>query len=336
MRHPLIETVTDDIARVIWARDADQTLPERPQRLQQIYVLPIWAWGRSRIDVGRKDRDRTGGGRLDMPIRLDWSIPTIGLVDELVDTVATWSTHSAGYDETGSIDLAQIPSGRGLLDDGLPAGIDFNAGVTATVADVSRIDYAQARETAIHGGQMAYWSMLQRIEGHAEYFAPRAVASLSISVIGAEWGVDSGRLIGDADIQQALDIYSVGSLDTEGSAAIRLIERCLQKDAFQKADPQQVITTAVHRDIKEELRRIIGDPRDGASIRETARRIGLIASQDDEAIEQVRDAYNEEHPGRPIGTRRVEAALRVFDRTRRNFHEDIAVDRSPSAQSVWS
>lgn len=342
MRHQMIEKVTEDIARILHGKAAEKlTRDTQPPTGSptpgpvRLYVLPVWAWGPSRTYVGRKDRS-PDGGRLDMPIRLDWDVPIIGKVEDLPGGIATATTRSSGYRETVTVDVsATADSFRPSVTD-LPVGVDWGTTDWALTTKMSPIARSHLLTETSSTGKTGYWSMMGRIEEHARFYIPKASASLAISAFGPEWR--AGQQILDETTKALLiSSFTLGTQDIPRSPAVRLIARCLEPRAFEKADPQMVMVKDVQRDVKEELRKVIGDPREGSAIRDTARSIGVpVGSFDEESVRLVVEAHNERFPDKTVGHRRVYDALSmVVNTTRMDIDLDGFEDLSLTARSMW-
>lgn len=314
-RHPHLEQITKDIAAVLLGQAASNTSGGT-----DLYVLPIWAWGPSRTDVGRKDR-AADGSQLAMPIRITWDHPPIGHVTDLDTGRANYKLMSAGYETSGSIDVTEAP-----MTTAGPDGIILPA---PELEDLSAYRITPPVDTdvleqTITNGQLARWNLMALIEKSVQLALPGKISALTISVMGPEWRADAAGFFDAVDESEVISRFCIGTPTptthrgrSARPPAVRLIDRLLSPDAFKRADPQRVMFRSVRRDVAEELRRYVGDPREGEAIRATARQLGVktyrahLESLDEADVQRVLTAHQTANPRKSIGRQRVVDALTV-------------------------
>lgn len=304
-RHAHLEIITTDIARIIHGRDAHAARADLPAPAT-MYALPLWAWTHAEADLGRKDR-AADGARLLMPARLDWDIPSIGMITDA--TTATYTVRGLGITRTGSVLITPTATPPGSIDSP-PVSTSLDS-IDAWTARVSPDLWELHRHLITHRAESAYWALIKSIERNAEYYLVRSSASLAIS-LGTEVGSD---VIDDVEREAIIATYVLGADGENGdSKAMRLVERCLAPGAFERVDPQRMITKSVRRDMTQELRSFLGDSRQGSTIREIARHIGAFDAERDVDVKAVRDEFNRQHPEHPVGDDKVRNALRLRGR----------------------
>ena len=120
---------------------------------------------------------------------------------------------------------------------------------------------------------------------------------------------------GDDEVtfEQIVDRMTLGYEDEKGvqreGSAVRLLQLCLEPDAFLRVDPLRRINAHLERDCKVEIRQAIGDTRLGPKIRAVARELN---TSDDLAIVA---ACRERYPGDFIALDRVVQAMSVRPET---------------------
>ena len=72
MRHPWLARYVPDLADMVHAADA----PDESADVV-LWTVPPFVWRRASDEFGRKGHDRSTGGRLDMPVRVQWDGPSV-------------------------------------------------------------------------------------------------------------------------------------------------------------------------------------------------------------------------------------------------------------------
>lgn len=301
MRQPTLQPLTEMLAGAIVGANLPGTPPE------DLYVLPVWAWAPSRVDVGRRDRiDETE--RYDMPIRLDWDVPLVGSVSGIDGHVATARTRGVGYDQSIIIDLSTAP--RTPMYESEPV-LEFGLDQAPPVLRTGNAVHAsRVLETLADMRHTDYWRLLEWIERYARRKLPSTLTSIWLSLGRTDrdefWQVD------DPTQEEILSAFVLASDGDEGSDsyAMRLVDRCLRPEAFEKADPRLVMTRSIKRDLAEQARRVLGDPRAGGKIRQLASDMGVTGTSDEE-IRRVADEYRRRFDDPKMGPGRVREALHL-------------------------
>lgn len=328
-RHTHNDQVTENIGAVLHGRDAERVMAT--DTTGTLYVLPLWAWGPARMSMGRKDLSRDDSTRLEMPTRLVWNVPSVGLVSDLPDGVATYGTRGAGYREIGTVDPSSAPTISRLRSIDAPRSVDWSDGIAMAIAPPESFAARTLLSSLAEDGTESYWELMGIIEEHAKHFAEKAVSSLTLSMAS---GRDIPPVLGEHERSELVSQFALGrSGDTE-SPAIRLIERCLAPSAFERVDPQRMMSMSIRRDVKEAARQRLGDPRTGANIRQVAADLGMNRT-DEETVEQVVAEFNRRHETSRVGPRRVRDALSVapaYDHVPLTYEME---DVRPEARSLY-
>lgn len=268
-RHERLEFLATQMERHMWKLATKDSGDER------YYALPLFTYRHSRINMGRKDKSRTSGTKLLVPIRILWDIPVTGPLETLPEE-ATYTLASAGWSDSETHPLKD-------------AG-EFSPTILT------------AREIHTLGAE-SYFTLLGWIEERCHYYLPRATASLEISLFG-ESG-ENRKILSEVEAEELITSFVYGS-DSQ-SRAMSIIRAATRENATRKADLQKIMVTQIKRDLKEDVRRKIGDPRMGARIRAISRELGL-STLDDDAIAQIQEAYSKTSPTK-IGHARITEAL---------------------------
>lgn len=277
-RHPILEYLSDNIEQHIHATDAHSLSPH-----DAAYVLPLFTFENARTPMGRKTLSRGGKGQLSVPVRIAWDIPSVGIITDA--TPAHYRLLGAGWTGNGSITLTP----------NTPTPFMHSHGVIFDTPQHIKDE-----------GQNAYWSLLQWIEGRCTYFIPKIATSLAISIFGEH---TTRYVATDVELDAVVTEFVYGREGT--SMAMRIIERACRDEAILKADFQLSMVTEIKRDLKELLRRHIGDPRVGSNVRSIAENIDYRDINDD-TVTKIQEAYTLRH-GKPVGEKRVREALSIRD-----------------------
>lgn len=328
-RHAHNFHVAEQIAAIIHGRDA--TLAKETSAADTLYVLPLWAWGSTRMSVGRKDLDRDGSSRLEMPVRLEWDVPSVGRLSDLPDGAASFVTRGSGYIESGSVHAGDGPESTLMRSGDAPRSVSWDDGITMSLTPASSFAARTLLDSLKDAGTDSYWALMHIIEEQAKHFVEKAVSSLTLSMSVTK---DLPPVLGEHERSELVSEFTLGNAGDTESPAIRLIDRCLLPAAFERVDPQRMMSMSIRRDVKEAARQRIGDPRTGANIRKIAAELGATGI-DDRTIEAVVSEFNRRHQSSRVGPRRVRDALSItpgFDLVPLTYEME---DVRPEARSLY-
>ncbi|MPV50148.1 hypothetical protein GCG21_09045 [Pseudactinotalea sp. HY160] len=321
MRHRYIDELCSLLESVVLGREAEKVLRDMPNLGSNLgssagsaagsagngdvslFVLPVWGWAHSRIDVGRKDLIPSTGGRYLLPVRLR-AYPSHVIVSATA-TVAHFVGVGMGHGLAGhtTCDPAAAP---GVLPDGtltLPAtwGPVASGGAASSGAASGGVRVRRELDRLVAAGKEAYWRALALIESDLEEALHKATTAAAIDMPGA----DPSRRALDAislDTIRTTMVYGEGA---SPSSAQRLVERCVQTATFARVDPQRFVLTHLRRDARAAVRKALGDPHIGSKVRR------LAGEMEGASLEEVVAAYRLRYPADKLSTARAEAALSV-------------------------
>ena len=163
----------------------------------------------------------------------------------------------------------------------------------------------RALDALVEQGELAKWSMLQRLED----FAHEKVQSIATSICREVADVDDETIAPSLLDAQQLDLVVtnvVYGTHGDSSRILRCLDRCLDPATTRRVDPIRYLTTQIRRDLGDEVRVAIGDPQVGSRVRRVARGLGTGAT-----LERIVERYNEVHSSDRISTSRAVRALTV-------------------------
>ena len=274
--HKFSEPFAAWLADAIHARD----LREADLDAGPAVLLPVWVWVLPKISVGRKGQQN--GSPLLLPVRVTFAGGSVAATGtEPID----WAVEGLGYSVRGT---------SRIVGDLIELGVCGPQPVRQVVgaAEVGQV---------LQAGEMAWWQMLSEFESMVRVYIPRAHSALR-SELGSFSGRETPPLLNETDIDVLVDRILLGSNDHPSRAA-RLIGRCLNGATFRRVDPVRYISSSLRRDAEDEVRKLVGDPYQGAKIRAFAKGQGLS----DPAA--VLEGYTRAYPGDKMGLDRVESAL---------------------------
>lgn len=294
-RNKHAETIASAVERIVHGRDAAAALAALPRGAVDgfVAVLPVWLWGPSKTQVGRKDR-APGRAQLFMPVRVEWRGGSVRVFTDPV--VAEARAMSAGYSHELRTEL--VPAlGQTKACDG---AVDVPAEFFAAASGVSIRGFLTK---LVEDGSLAYFEWLTLLGRKLRWMLERTHTSMSIELFGNS----TMQFLDPVDIDQIADSMTLGDGGEAKPSAQRLAERCLDPGAFARVDPVRLVTVALRRDAREGLRRAVGDPKVGSRIRSVAKEI------DSRDPQTVVDEYRRRHPQDRVSVTRVLKALAMWD-----------------------
>ena len=267
----------------------------RPHRPVRMHSLPPTMWVRPEGRVGGSKAAATGL----LPAAVSWQAGAVFMADP--DAVGgeevRWEVDGAGAHLAGSIRLTEGPSVTGR-----PSRNMWDAHSAPVLTSHAA---GRALDALIEQGELAKWSMLQRLEE----FAHAKVQSIATSICREVADVDDESIAPSLLDAQQLDLVVtnvVYGTHGDSSRILRCLDRCLDPATTRRVDPIRYLTTQIRRDLGDEVRVAIGDPQVGSRVRRVARGLGTGAT-----LERIVDRYNEVHSSDRISTSRAVRALTV-------------------------
>lgn len=298
-RHPWVDNICQLLERIILGREASKVL-DRLGELNggaELYVLPVWGWAVSRIDVGRKDRIVGSTERLLLPVRLTWAPAPVVLLPAGEPASATFTATGMGHSAVGEVHLDGAASEGELRDGGLEPTADWGPRVRGRTA--SRAALLQM----VEDGKAAYWEVLTLLEAKVAHALDHATSAASADLAVSH---ERARALDSITLEtlQAQMVYgSQDAASDEPSPMQRLVERCTHPGTFTKVDPERYVLTSVRRDARAVVRRALGDPHIGGKVRALAAELGTTD------LEAIVAEYRSRYPADRLSTDRAVAAL---------------------------
>lgn len=286
-RHEVSDRLCTMWDAVIAGRAAKEVLDSLPRKRGgdglALVRLPSWAWMYAAIDVGRKDRSRTGG-RLLMHVRLEWTPSPVILLRPRERLEVSVHGVGLGNEVHGNLTL-RAGAPELVLPDG---GLDLPEEAGAPVK--SRTEVVSELEKMVEAGRLAEWECLATLEVWFRQDVERAARSIAIEM--AEFrGGPVISVIDDIGIEQVISDLVYGPLDSTGpSRAQRLLGRCLQPGAFTRVDASRLISVEMRRDARNGVSRAIGDTPIGHKIRK------VYSSCENKTLAAVVEEYRRQYP----------------------------------------
>lgn len=296
-KHASLWTLTEWMHRILAQRVAERLLAGDLPDYGALFVPESFGWMYSKIDAGRKEIG-PDGGRLTLPVRLEWSEPVAILTQ---NTELAWGTASMGHLESGAckVVLDELRHSEDEHVDRDEHGIPVAAVVAVDPEHVLR----RRLQVVVDEGKQAYWEMLQTMEPRVKLMLRRAHVGVSRDICEFQ-GMPDRLLLDETALEAVVTDFILGTGDEIGKLRA-IIEKILTPASMHRVDPLRYINRAIRRDAAEAIRRQVGDPRIGRKIRSVSKDLDVrdVAA----VVEAMRDLY----PKDKVSTDRVVAALSV-------------------------
>lgn len=301
-RHPSLDRVCTWLEAIVHGREADALLqnPDALEGATGIALLPLWQWGEPLIDVGRKDRGYDGTTLL-MPIRNDWPEGSLRLMHGESIT-AGYRIVGLGHTGAGQARIVQRGSS------GTPSVPETTPSLSSPlfVGSSTNAQLLTALKRLKEAGENAKWTLIMDfVEPEVRKLARQAHAAVSYEIAGSPERVRP--VLDDQGIEQVIDTMMLGDEDRQGrprpGAVHRMVELCLNPDAFRKVEPLRFMDKHLRREAEAAIRRRLGDPHIGPKIRKVAR------AHPRADVEQVVELYRKTYPKDCLSAERAYDAL---------------------------
>lgn len=322
-RHPYSAELCDRLEQIAWGDDAARILSSPLGKNSMALVqLPVFVWDHPLRTSGRKSKSRQGAAGLLFPVRVKW----VG-IDSSILLLESGTTVTLEWSAPGCKNIAS----RGtMVAHALKQGDTSNTEVmdhnfltrvpsAVSVSSVGRLKVRTALQRFTNVGRDARWRVLRMFEENLRWNFTRALASVDADVLSGTRPSDNGpqlrytlseftRVIDVADAESIQTNILYGSDGEDKSLALTLIQRCLEGNAFARVDPELYVRRWMFSTAESAIRRHIGDPHIGRTIRQVAREI----DSDDPVV--VREEFAKRYPKKSLGVSRTEAALTAASR----------------------
>jgi hypothetical protein len=185
----------------------------------------------------------------------------------------------------------------------------------------------QARRTLddlASDGRSARWEILHIFENNLRWNFERALRSVNV-----ELGLESMPAIDRAASETIQNNILLGDDGRSDSLALRLINRCLEGEAFSRVDPECYVRRALFSGSESAIRRYIGDPHIGRKVRKVSDQI-----QSDD-VDLITEEFSRQNPNAKLGSNRAKAALSATRRVKSAtpaFSYGTLIENNDSAQ----
>lgn len=226
-------------------------------------------------------------------IAITWDAPMVGYVPSgQLGPIITWSYTDRLASGSGACNpLTHFASEE--------APFTVETQVYATTRSLSRV-----MEGIRTSAEEARWEFYERFEPRA-----RHLAMISSRKVGTEItdGVDRGGVVDDIELESIVDRYLLGDEDGPPARWWSLLERASGNLRPGVGDRLSYLETNVESTLDEQIRRKIGDPEKGRTIRNIHRRLGKESS-----VPRIQEEYRLHYPRRSGAKEdRILAALTV-------------------------
>lgn len=295
-RHEYSAELCDRLERMAWGTCAREILDSRPQFANcAIATLPLFAWDRPVRDAGRKAKSATG--ELLLPVKIKWRDAPGSVVLLQAREKMELSWEAAGGSE--------IPSrGKTSVVPAALATVEIHGEFTRAIpkvidaATLSRIETRRTLNEMASDGRNARWEILHIFEENLRWNFERALLSVK-----SELGLESMPVVDENAGEAIQNNILLGDDGRSDSLAFRLINRCLEGEAFSRVDPELYVRRALFSAAETGIRRHIGDPHIGRKVRKIAEEI----NSDD--AELVAEEFARQNPNAHVGPKRTMDAL---------------------------
>ncbi len=301
-RHPYSANLCDRLERIAWGESAATLLATKPKLARYaVAVLPVFSWGHTNRDTGRKSFSPTG--ELLFPVKIRWlNVPgSIVVLHPKERLVVSWE--ALGNNDIGPRGKTEIcPS------DGSTVGL---YGATVSIPKeihaptFSKIEFRRTLDELANDGRNARWEILHIFENNLRWNFKHALRS-----VNAELGLESMPVVDRAAGETIQNTILLGDEGSSDSLALRLISRCLDGEAFSRVDPEQYVRRALFSGSESAIRRYIGDPHIGRQVR----RVSSQIQSDD--VNLITEEFARQNPNARLGPGRANAALSATRRVR--------------------
>jgi len=294
-RHPYSAELCDRLERIAWGESATALLETNPRLTRCVVVtLPVFAWGHTTRDTGRKSLSPTG--ELLFPVKIKWrNVPGPVVVSQPKERlVVSWEAlGSSDISPRGKTEIFPID---GSTVESYDPPVPIPKKIYAPI--LSKIDCRRTLNDLVSDGRTAKWEILHIFEGNLRWNFARALRS-----VHAELGLDSTPVVDRAASETIQNTILLGGDGQNNSLALRLIDRCLEGDAFSRVDPEKYVRRALFSSAETAIRRYIGDPHIGRQVRQVSNQ---IQSED---IDLITEEFARQNPRARLGADRAKAAL---------------------------
>jgi hypothetical protein len=321
-RHPYSANLCDRLERMAWGLLASNLLASKPKLANHaIAVLPVFAWGHTNRDTGRKSNSPTG--ELLFPVRIQWKS-----CEGPVIVLHAHESLSLLWEAVGSNDVGQHGRTEIVPTDGAASGVDVGMTSVPHVIHAPILSGIQARRTLddlASDGRSARWEILHIFENNLRWNFERALRSVNV-----ELGLDSMPAIDRAASETIQNNILLGDDGRSDSLALRLINRCLEGEVFSRVDPERYVRRALFSGSESAIRRYIGDPHIGRKVRKVSDQI-----QSDD-VNLITEEFSRQNPNAKLGSNRAKAALSATRRVKSAtpaFSYGTLIENNDSAQA---
>jgi len=248
-----------------------------------VAALPLFTFEHPAVDVGRKNRGRSGS-RLLLPLRISWGDEDVKFITR--SQTLSYTAIGAGYSLKGEISFEMEP---GVWEYKIVDGTLSSGKPVVTKNQLEPVDAIQAR-----------WDAASAITPYVLRSVKIKQSNLAYEF--AEFGVDLRAEFQPIDIRIIADKLILGEKG-HTSPVFRIIDHLCSPTAFAACDPQRKICTTLKRDCEFMVRKHYGDDRCGRRIREVYRRTNPKTVQ--ELVEHMSIA----HPNDNACSKKVKRAL---------------------------
>lgn len=301
-RHPYSANLCDRLERIAWGESAAALLATDPQIARcAVVTLPVFAWGHTTRDTGRKSLSPTG--ELLFPVKIRWRNVSGSVVVSRPKERLVVPWEALGSSDIGPRGETEIFPTDGSTVVPYDSTVTIPKKIYAPI--LSKVDCRRTLNDLVSDGRNARWEILHIFEGNLRWNFARALRS-----VHAELGLDSTPVVDRAAGETIQNAILLGDDGQNNSLALRLIDRCLKGDAFSRVDPEKYVRRALFSGAETAIRRYIGDPHIGRQVRRVS---DQIHSED---IELITEEFARQNPNAKLGADRAKAALSTTQRIR--------------------
>jgi hypothetical protein len=322
-RHPYSAELCDRLEQIAWG-DAATNILSRPlnRNSMALIQLPVFVWDHPLRTSGRKSKSRQDAARLLFPVRVKWAgvDSSILLLESGTTVTLEWSAPGCkNIASKGTMVVHALK--QGVMTNAEAREINFSTHVppAVSVSSVGRLKVRTALQRYANVGRDSRWRVLRMFEENLRWNFTRALASVDADVLSGTQPRNGGTHVRDSlsEFTRVIDVADAESIQTnilygsdgdDKSLALTLIQRCLEGNAFDRVDPELYVRRWMFSTAESAIRRHIGDPHIGRTIRQVAREI----DSDDPVV--VREEFAKRFPKKSLGVSRTEAALSAASR----------------------
>ncbi|GAA4924253.1 hypothetical protein GCM10025790_21830 [Nesterenkonia rhizosphaerae] len=241
-----------------------------PEQAHAVLILPMFGWFDVGEAVGKKNLTPEGERWL-MPARLEWDIPAVSFLPVGQSLTASWTTTAPGVQRQGSVIVTALEAS---VTKHVQSQFEAIDPPSKQALEIARSNGNEAIDALRGSHTKAIWEITEHYLKVSEEMLENSHRKYRGEVYETR-RIWHENWVDEQDRQDIINKVIFGdSTDPSESDLGRMLTRHMEPGAFHKADPMRVGSATIAFHIRETLRSLIGEPRQGSRIRAIAQSIG--------------------------------------------------------------